>query len=124
MCYRLELCVPSAGSRTMAAARFWMSVPVVVLPLLLVVQAAAAEQVALVEVFLEQPPDVSAAVLQGEVVESSGGSRSPEAREELQGALVLVSRGLRGVLGCCTGSKQTDSYSCLLICLCMYHPVG
>ncbi|KAK2838055.1 hypothetical protein Q5P01_015267 [Channa striata] len=54
-------------------------------PLLL----AAAEQVALVEVFLEQRPGVGA-LLQGEVVESSGGSRSPEEREELRGDLVLV----------------------------------
>lgn len=53
----------------------------------------AAEQVALVEVFVEQRPGVSA-LLQGEVVESSPGSWSSEHRdeegEELQGELVLV----------------------------------
>ncbi|XP_047448044.1 RING finger protein 215 [Mugil cephalus] len=50
----------------------------------------AAEQVALLEVFLEQRPDVKAQ-LQGEVVESS---RKPEDRdedqEELEGDLILV----------------------------------
>lgn len=67
----------------------WVTVPLLLLQWsgLLV----AAEQVALVEVFLEQRPGASA-VLQGEVVESGGGSRSPEDREELQGELVLVSR--------------------------------
>ncbi|XP_029366734.1 RING finger protein 215 isoform X1 [Echeneis naucrates] len=50
----------------------------------------AAEQVALVEVFLEEPPGVSA-LLQGEVVEPGRGSRSSEDREELEGELVLVS---------------------------------
>lgn len=53
----------------------------------------AAEQVALVEVFLEQQPAVST-LLQGEVVESSRGSRSSETRdeeqEELEGNLMLV----------------------------------
>ncbi|XP_041643229.1 RING finger protein 215 [Cheilinus undulatus] len=53
----------------------------------------AAEQVAVVEVFLEQQSGVSA-LLEGEVVESSGGSRSSEHRdedqEELEGELVLV----------------------------------
>lgn len=44
----------------------------------------AAEQVALVEVFLEQRPDASA-LLQGEVVESGS-----EKRDELRGELVLV----------------------------------
>ncbi|KAG7220481.1 hypothetical protein INR49_018200 [Caranx melampygus] len=75
----------------MAAARFW-SCLWVTLPLLLLRWPgllAAAEQVALVEVFLERPSDVSA-VLQGEVVESSGGSKSSEDREELEGELVLV----------------------------------
>ncbi|XP_034396873.1 RING finger protein 215 isoform X2 [Cyclopterus lumpus] len=64
--------------------RLWATLPLVLLrwPGLLV----AAEQVALVEVFLEQRPVVSA-LLQGEVVESGGGS---EDREELQGELVLV----------------------------------
>ncbi|XP_071340044.1 RING finger protein 215 isoform X2 [Trachinotus anak] len=75
----------------MASARcrccLWVTIPLLLLrwPGLL----AAAEQVALVEVFLEQPPDVSA-LLQGEVVESSGGSTSPEDREELEGELVLL----------------------------------
>lgn len=72
-------------------------------PLLLV----AAEQLALVEVFLEQRPGVSAS-LQGEVVESGWASRSSEDRGELQGELqgdlqgelqgelLLVSRIVRG----------------------------
>lgn len=55
---------------------------------------AVAEQVALVEVFLEQRPDASD-LLQGEVVESSlgGGSseQRDEEREELEADLVLVS---------------------------------
>lgn len=55
---------------------------------------AAAEQVALVEVFLEQRPGASD-LLQGEVVESSRGGGSSEQRdeerEELEGDLVLVS---------------------------------
>uniref|UniRef100_A0A3P8NJQ3 RING-type E3 ubiquitin transferase n=1 Tax=Astatotilapia calliptera TaxID=8154 RepID=A0A3P8NJQ3_ASTCA len=54
---------------------------------------AVAEQVALVEVFLEQRPDASD-LLQGEVVESSlgGGSseQRDEEREELEADLVLV----------------------------------
>ncbi|XP_023121781.1 RING finger protein 215 isoform X1 [Amphiprion ocellaris] len=53
----------------------------------------AAEQVALVEVFVQQRPGVSA-VLQGEVVEPSKGSGSSEnrdeEREQLEGDLVLV----------------------------------
>lgn len=60
---------------------------------------AVAEQVALVEVFLEQRPGASD-LLQGEVVESSlgGGSseQRDEEREELEGDLVLVS-GPEGV---------------------------
>ncbi|CAK6983737.1 RING finger protein 215 [Scomber scombrus] len=70
-----------------------------ILPLLLLLcpglqpAVEAAEQVALVEVFVEQRPGVSA-LLQGEVVESSPGSWSSEHRdeegEELQGELVLV----------------------------------
>lgn len=70
----------------------WVSLPLLLLPrwpgLL-----AAAEQVALVEVFFEQRPGVSA-LLQGEVVESSRGGGSSEQRdeerEELEGDLVLV----------------------------------
>lgn len=54
-----------------------------------------AEQVALVEVFLQQRPGVSA-LLHGEVVESSKDSRSSERGDEdgekLEGELVLVSR--------------------------------
>ncbi|XP_034072540.1 RING finger protein 215 isoform X2 [Gymnodraco acuticeps] len=80
----------------MAIARcwycLWVMLPLVLLrwPGLLV----AAEQVALVEVFLEQRPGVSA-VLQGEVMESSReSSRSSETQdedqEELEGELVLV----------------------------------
>ncbi|XP_037535900.1 RING finger protein 215 [Nematolebias whitei] len=68
----------------MAAARWGrLGIPLLLLPwsgLLL-----AAEQVALVEVFLDRA-GVSA-LLRGEVVGSSGGSRSPEG---LQGDLVLV----------------------------------
>ncbi|XP_032373097.1 RING finger protein 215 isoform X2 [Etheostoma spectabile] len=66
----------------------WVTLPLVLLrgPGLLV----AADQVALVEVFLEQRPGVSA-LLQGDVVESGGGGRSSEDRdEELEGELVLV----------------------------------
>ncbi|XP_035022188.2 RING finger protein 215 isoform X4 [Hippoglossus stenolepis] len=59
----------------------------VTLPLL--GQLLAAELLAQVEVFLEQRPGVSA-VLQGEVVEPSGRSRSPEPREELDAELLLV----------------------------------
>ncbi|XP_070690566.1 RING finger protein 215 isoform X2 [Pempheris klunzingeri] len=82
----------------MASARcrccLWVTVPLLLLrwpgPGLLV---AAAEQVALVEVFLEQRPGVSA-LLQGEVVQSSAAGRSSEPRdedrEELEGELVLV----------------------------------
>ncbi|KAI4821150.1 hypothetical protein KUCAC02_029098 [Chaenocephalus aceratus] len=80
----------------MALARcwycLWVMLPLVLLrwPGLLV----AAEQVALVEVFLEQRPGVSA-VLQGEVMESGReSSRSSETQdedqEELEGELVLV----------------------------------
>ncbi|XP_040898151.1 RING finger protein 215 isoform X2 [Toxotes jaculatrix] len=75
----------------MASARYWcflgVTLPLVLLrwPGLLV----AAEQVALVEVFLEQRPGVSA-LLQGEVVEPSGDSRTPGEREDLEGELVLV----------------------------------
>lgn len=64
---------------------------------------AVAEQVALVEVFLEQRPDASD-LLQGEVVESSlgGGSseQRDEEREELEADLVLVRSKL---LGSCPG---------------------
>lgn len=78
----------------MAAGRCWCCLWAT-LPLLLLLRwqglLVAAEQVALVEVFLEQRPDVSA-LLQGEVVESSGGSGSSEDRKELEGELVLVSR--------------------------------
>ncbi|KAM6930871.1 RING finger protein 215 [Xenentodon cancila] len=53
----------------------------------------SAEQVAVVEVYLEQRPGVGA-LLQGEVVESSRGGKSSELgvedREELEGNLVLV----------------------------------
>uniref|UniRef100_A0A1A7WRH5 Ring finger protein 215 n=1 Tax=Iconisemion striatum TaxID=60296 RepID=A0A1A7WRH5_9TELE len=49
----------------------------------------AAEQVALVEVFLEHRPGVSA-LIQGEVVGSTRGIRSSEELEELEGKLVLV----------------------------------
>lgn len=55
-----------------------------------------AEQVALVEVYLEQRSDVSA-LLQGEVVESGKDSSSAEHqdydRETLEGEMVLVSLG-------------------------------
>ncbi|KAM7391116.1 hypothetical protein PAMP_021832 [Pampus punctatissimus] len=66
------------------------------LPLLLLLcpgLLVVAEQVALVKVFVEQRPGVSA-LLQGEVVESSAGSWSSEHRDEdgedLEGELVLV----------------------------------
>ncbi|KAL6114877.1 rnf215 [Pungitius sinensis] len=67
--------------------RLWVTLPLVLLrwPGLLL----AAERVALVEVFLEQRPAVGA-VLQGEVVESGGGSKGCEDRDELEGELVLV----------------------------------
>ncbi|XP_034728805.1 RING finger protein 215 isoform X2 [Etheostoma cragini] len=67
---------------------FWVTLPLVLLrgPGLLV----AADQVAQVEVFLEQRPGVSA-LLQGDVLESGRGGRSSEDRdEELEGELVLV----------------------------------
>lgn len=73
----------------------------VTLPLLLLLWPGrllvSTEQVALVEVFVEQRPGVSA-LLQGEVVESGrGGKKSSEAerenREELEGELVLVQDG-------------------------------
>lgn len=55
---------------------------------------AGAEQVALVEVYLEQRPGVST-LLHGDVVESSPASSSSEQRdkipEQLEGQLVLVS---------------------------------
>ncbi|TNN58192.1 RING finger protein 215 [Liparis tanakae] len=74
-----------ALARCRCWCRLWATLPLVLLrwpgPLV------AAEQVALVEVFLEQRPVVSA-LLQGEVVVESG--RSAEDREELQGELVLV----------------------------------
>uniref|UniRef100_A0AAQ4R366 RING-type E3 ubiquitin transferase n=1 Tax=Gasterosteus aculeatus aculeatus TaxID=481459 RepID=A0AAQ4R366_GASAC len=69
--------------------RLWVTLPLVLLrwPGLLL----AAERVALVEVFLEQRPAVSA-VLQGEVVESGGGGggESRVDRDELEGELLLV----------------------------------
>lgn len=81
----------------MATACCWCFLRVT-LPLLLLRWPGllvAAEQVAVVEVFLEQRPGVST-VLQGEVVESSKGSKSSEHRdedqEELEGELVLVSQ--------------------------------
>ncbi|XP_045889674.1 RING finger protein 215 isoform X1 [Micropterus dolomieu] len=69
---------------------FWVTLPLLLRwPELLV----AGEEVALVEVFLEQRPGVSA-LLQGEVVESSRVSgtseHQDEDREELEGELVLV----------------------------------
>ncbi|XP_073321867.1 RING finger protein 215 isoform X1 [Pagrus major] len=76
----------------MATARCWCFLRVT-LPLLLLRWPGllvAAEQVAQVEVFLEQRPGVSA-VLQGEVVEPSKSSEHPdEDQEELEGELVLV----------------------------------
>ncbi|CAJ1069388.1 RING finger protein 215 [Xyrichtys novacula] len=83
-----------ASSRS--GSRLWLSLPL--LPLLLLLLRCpgllvTAEQVAVVEVFLEQRPDVSA-LFEGELVEASGGSRSSEHRddeqEELEGELVLV----------------------------------
>ncbi|XP_068167336.1 RING finger protein 215 [Antennarius striatus] len=80
----------------MTAARCWFFVWVT-LPLLLLrwpwLLPVEAEQVALVEVFLEQRSGVSS-LLQGEVVESSRGSRRKDHRdadrEQLEGELVLV----------------------------------
>ncbi|KAM8885977.1 RING finger protein 215 isoform 2-T2 [Spinachia spinachia] len=67
--------------------RLWVTLPLVLLrwPGLLL----AAERVARVEVFLEQRPAVGA-LLQGEVVQSAGGSETREDRDELEGELVLV----------------------------------
>lgn len=73
----------------------------VTVPLLLLLRwpglLAAAEQVALLEVYLEHRPGVSA-LLRGQVVESSRRDKSSEPRvedqEELEGNLVLV--GLPG----------------------------
>uniref|UniRef100_UPI0037E86F71 RING finger protein 215 n=1 Tax=Semicossyphus pulcher TaxID=241346 RepID=UPI0037E86F71 len=77
--------------RVMASSRCWCCLWVT-FPLLLLLCSGllvVAEQVAVVEVFMEQRPGVSA-LLQGEVVESSGGSSSSEDQEELEGELVLV----------------------------------
>ncbi|XP_060894231.1 RING finger protein 215 [Labrus mixtus] len=67
----------------------------------------AAEQVAVVEVFLDQRPGVSA-LLEGEVVESSGGSKTTELQdddqEELEGELVLFKDEETQV----RGGKQKD----------------
>lgn len=79
--------------------RAWITVSLLLLLLLqrtpgLTLLLAGAEQVALVEVFLEQRPGVSA-LLHGDVVESSPASSSYEQRDEmpeqLEGQLVLVS---------------------------------
>ncbi|XP_045889675.1 RING finger protein 215 isoform X2 [Micropterus dolomieu] len=77
-------------SSTRSWGCFWVTLPLLLRwPELLV----AGEEVALVEVFLEQRPGVSA-LLQGEVVESSRVSgtseHQDEDREELEGELVLV----------------------------------
>ncbi|XP_029295413.1 RING finger protein 215 isoform X2 [Cottoperca gobio] len=80
----------------MALARCWCCLWII-LPLVLLRwpgMLVAAEQVALVEVFLEQRPGVSA-LLQGEVVEtgresSRGSEQRDEDPEELEGELVLV----------------------------------
>ncbi|KAI3372521.1 hypothetical protein L3Q82_023004, partial [Scortum barcoo] len=75
-------------SAVRSRGRLWLTLPLLLLqwPGLLV----AAEQVALVEVFLEQRPGVGA-LLRGEVVEPSEGSEDrDEDREELEGELVLV----------------------------------
>lgn len=72
----------------------------VTLPLLLLwcpgltLLLAEAEQVALVEVFLEQRPGVIA-LLHGEVLESGKDSGSSEDQEELEGELLLVSLSQR-----------------------------
>ncbi|XP_029943191.1 RING finger protein 215-like [Salarias fasciatus] len=79
----------------MAAARCGcLCVPLPLVLLLLLLRwpglRVAAEQVALVEVLLEQRPGVSA-LLQGEVMEPDGGSEyRDEVGEELEGDLVLV----------------------------------
>ncbi|XP_068613332.1 RING finger protein 215-like [Brachionichthys hirsutus] len=74
------------------AARCWYFVWVT-LPLVLLrwpwLPPVDAEQVALVEVFLEQRSGVSS-LLQGEVVESGKSSRRYEDQEQLEGDLVLV----------------------------------
>lgn len=68
----------------------------------------AAEQVAVVEVFMKQQPGVSF-LLEGEVVESSGGSGSSEPRdeeqEELEEELVLIQDKDAGV----SGEKDEDN---------------
>ncbi|XP_034548339.1 RING finger protein 215 isoform X2 [Notolabrus celidotus] len=79
-----------APHRSPSAVR--VSVPLLLLLLLLLLRCSgllvAAEQVAVVEVFLEQRPGVSA-LFEGEVVESSSEHRD-EDQEELEGELVLV----------------------------------
>lgn len=72
-------------------------------PLLLLLPGllAAAEQVAVLEVSLEQQPGVCAR-LQGEVLESSRDGTGGAEREELEGNLVLV-REQRG--GFCPGLR-------------------
>lgn len=94
----------------------WLILPL--LPMLCpgLLLVVAAEQVALVEVFVEQRPGVSA-LLQGEVVEPSAGSWSSEHRdedgEELEGELVLVS-----VAQICNGSiEHISETSELNVCL-------
>ena len=68
----------------------WVTLPLVLLwcPGLTLLLAEA-EQVALVEVFLEQRPGVSA-LLRGDVLESGQDSGSSEDRGELEGELLLV----------------------------------
>ncbi|KAM3610690.1 uncharacterized protein V6R79_007432 [Siganus canaliculatus] len=98
---------------TMASARcwccLWLTSPLLLLlrcPELLLVEA---DQVALVEVFLEQRPGVSA-LLQGEVVESSKGSggvkSGDEEQEELEGEMVLVQDEDTQVIG---GKGEDDT---------------
>lgn len=80
----------------MASARCWSCLWTMLSLLLLrypwlTLLSVEAEQVALVEVFVEQQPGVNA-LLHGEVVESRKSRKSSEDREKLEGELILVSR--------------------------------
>lgn len=92
--YSARLTVRNMSS-TRGLCVLWVSLPLLLLRCPgLTLLLLEAEEVALVEVYLQQPSDVSA-LLHGEVVESSRDSGSIEHqdydRETLEGELVLVS---------------------------------
>ncbi|XP_076023522.1 RING finger protein 215 isoform X2 [Genypterus blacodes] len=73
----------------MASAPCWRCLCVTLVLLLCSGLLVTADQVVLVEVYLEHR-DVASALFQGEAMESNQGSRSSVQREDLQGELVLV----------------------------------